>query len=334
MKLFCCRKSSTAPTGLIFADRFYCDTSKRVGSGSFGSVFSGEIIDTREPIAIKIEKKRKGRKSLLAWEASVYEAVGARLVPKNEPPDFLWYGDQHGYRALVMRLLGPSIEDVFQLVNEFVASNHRRFSTTTCCVIGVLMLQIIEGLHDEGYVHRDIKPANFLMGLDSSKNELKVIDFGLVTSFLDSSRRHIAFDQSNTVSLIGTPRFASLNSHNGCTLSRRDDLESIAYTLLYLLKGTLPWWEVETTSVSGTKEEALEMIKRKKAQPTALWCRNLPVEFVDFLNYSRNLKFEERPSYSHWIAVFTSLCSSCSGSTVDDITTVKCDWHNIAYASL
>ncbi|KAL0223884.1 hypothetical protein P9112_003274 [Eukaryota sp. TZLM1-RC] len=319
--------SSSSDSRLVFANRFLCDTSRRVGSGSFGSVFSGEILDTNEPIAVKIEKKRKNnRKSSLAWEAKVYAEVGSFIKPPDQPPDFLWYGEQHGYRALVMRLLGPSLEDVFQLVNEYVASNHKRFSPSTCCVLAVLMIQILEAFHENGYIHRDVKPANFLMGLDSSVNELRMIDLGLVCNWQDPiTRNHIPFDQRDDVSLIGTPRFASINSHNGCTLSRRDDLESVCYTLLYLLKGTLPWWDIDFDGKD--RQWVLDQMKKKKINGLCGWFNNVPIEFSDFLSYVKKLGFEEKPDYGHWVGVFIRLYSSLTGSSVSDIRFVKCDWH-------
>ncbi|KAL0238631.1 hypothetical protein GEMRC1_013104 [Eukaryota sp. GEM-RC1] len=226
-----------------------------------------------------------------------------------------------------MRLLGPSIEDVFQLVNEYVSTNHKKFSTSTCCVLAVLMLQIVKSLHEHGFLHRDIKPANFLMGLDSAQNELRMIDFGLTTYWRDpTTKEHVAYGQSDDVSLIGTPRFASINSHNGVVLSRRDDLESISYTLIYFLKGTLPWWEVDSNPRMG-RDELLDQIRKKKCTAPSIWCKNIPIEFVDFVNYVRRLGYDEEPDYDHWVSVFRNLCSATLGTSVTDITEVKCDWH-------
>ncbi|KAI0310387.1 kinase-like domain-containing protein, partial [Amylostereum chailletii] len=102
----------------------------------------------------------------------------------------------------------------------------------------------LESLHSRGYIHRDIKPSNFLFGLEEESMRVFLIDFGLAHRYIDpDSGRHIPFN--HTKELIGTPRWASINAHSGIEQSRRDDLESLAYVLIYFARGSLPWQKMK-----------------------------------------------------------------------------------------
>lgn len=95
---------------------------------------------------------------------------------------------------------------------------------------------------------------------------------------------------------MGTSRYASLNSHRGIELSRRDDLESLAYVLIYLAKGTLPWANLQIKDYNS-KNLAIRILKEQTS--SEILCENLPIEFAKFLKYSREIPFKERPSYSY-----------------------------------
>ncbi|XP_076949687.1 casein kinase 1-like protein HD16 [Bidens hawaiensis] len=147
------------------------------------------------------------------------------------------YKGRHGdYYILVMDKLGPSLWDVWNSSNQVL-------SEEMVACIAVESLSILEQFHLRGFVHGDIKPENFLLGQPGTVNEKKLylVDLGLASKWRDtSSGNHVDYEQKPDV-FRGTVRYASVHAHSGRTGSRRDDLESLAYTLIFLLKGKLPW---------------------------------------------------------------------------------------------
>jgi serine/threonine protein kinase len=125
-------------------------------------------------------------------------------------------------------------------------------------MLGDQMLQRIEFVHNNSFLHRDIKPDNFLMGHGKNQHVLYIIDFGLAKRFIDpKTGDHIPYRDGK--SLTGTARYASLNTHIGQEQSRRDDIESIAFVMVYLIKGELPWQGVP----GKDKDEKYKKIKEK-----------------------------------------------------------------------
>ena len=152
-------------------------------------------------------------------------------------------------------------------------------------------------------IHRDVKPDNFLLGKRKNQWLLYIIDYGLSKHFkAPKTGKHIPYRTNKD--LTGTARYASLNTHMGIEQSRRDDLEGIANTLIYLLKGSLPWQNVQ----AKTKAEKYRKIKSIKFSTTPeMLCKGYPIEFIIFLNYSRKLSFEEQPDYNYIQKLFDNL---------------------------
>jgi casein kinase 1 len=150
----------------------------------------------------------------------------------------------------------------------------------------------IEKVHEERIIHRDIKPDNFLIGIGKKQHYVYIIDFGLAKRFRDpKTGEHIPYRDGKN--LTGTARYASVNTHVGIEQSRRDDLESIVYILIYFLKGELPWQGVK----AKTKSEKKEKIKNQKKFVTiGEMCFGLPPQFNELLTYVKNLKFDEIPN--------------------------------------
>lgn len=294
----------------IIANTFQID--KKIGSGAFGEIYSGKVIHSGAPVAIKVEVNT-AKHPQLAHESRVYKTLaGASGFPR-----LLYFGADGPVNVLVMELVGPSLEQLF------VACG-KKFSTKTVCMLGDAMLQRIEFLHCKHYVHRDVKPDNFTMGMKENVAQVYLLDFGLAHRYRDNSTQlHIACTEGK--SLTGTARYASVNTHLGLEQSRRDDLESLGYVLVYFLRGELPWQGIKAAS----RDEKYRLIQERKQKiPLDQLCKGLPQELATFLLYVKELKFDERPDYTYLRRLLknTLLRSQC----VDD---KQFDWMQLPTAS-
>uniref|UniRef100_A0A0D9VEU2 non-specific serine/threonine protein kinase n=1 Tax=Leersia perrieri TaxID=77586 RepID=A0A0D9VEU2_9ORYZ len=220
---------------------------RKIGSGSFGEIYLATHVDTYEIVAVKIESSKTNHPQLL-YEAKLYNALQGGTGIAN----IKWCGIDGEDNVLVIDLLGPSLEDLFVYCG-------RRFSLKTVLMLADQMITRVEFMHSKGYLHRDIKPDNFLMGLGRKANQVYIIDFGLAKRYRDATtNRHIPYRENKN--LTGTARYASSNTHLGIEQSRRDDLESIGYVLLYFLRGSLPWQGLK----AATKKQKYDKISEKK----------------------------------------------------------------------
>ena len=185
-----------------------------------------------------------------------------------------------------MELLGKSLEDVFQ-------QQQKKFSIKTVCMVGIQMLDRLEFIHNKNIIHRDIKPDNFVLGLDNKSHIIYILDFGLSKKFRSSrTHQHIKFNVNKK--LTGTARYASINALKGCEQSRRDDLEAIGYVLMYFLRGSLPW---QGLHVHKGEDRYKKILAKKRSTSAEELCLGFPNEFVEYINYTRNLEFEADPDY-------------------------------------
>eukprot|EP00826_Nyctotherus_ovalis_P040762 TRINITY_DN4042_c0_g1_i14.p1 TRINITY_DN4042_c0_g1~~TRINITY_DN4042_c0_g1_i14.p1 ORF type:complete len:224 (-),score=48.58 TRINITY_DN4042_c0_g1_i14:308-979(-) len=195
-----------------------------------------------------------------------------------------------------MELLGNSVEKIFQKFK-------RKFSLKTMLMLVDQMIKALEMFHTHHYIHRDIKPENFVIGLGADAGSIYLLDFGLAKRFRDPfSGLHIPYrDHKN---FTGTARYASTKAHFGVEQSRRDDLESLGHLFVYLLKGSLPWQNMQ----AANKKEKYEKIRQKKVSVSLdKLCSGLPAEFQVYLNYCRTMKFNERPDYIYMLKIFSEL---------------------------
>ncbi|KAG2650196.1 casein kinase 1-like protein 4 isoform X1 [Panicum virgatum] len=264
---------------------------RKIGSGSFGEIYLATHVDTYEIVAVKIESSKTNHPQLL-YEAKLYNALQGGTGIAN----IKWCGIDGDENILVIDLLGPSLEDLFVYCG-------RRFSLKTVLMLADQIITRIEFMHSKGYLHRDIKPDNFLMGLGRKANQVYVIDFGLAKRYRDSTtNRHIPYRENKN--LTGTARYASRNTHLGIEQSRRDDLESIGYVLLYFLRGSLPWQGLK----AATKKQKYDKISEKKlSTPIEALCKSHPVEFASYFHYCHSLTFDQRPDYSFLRRLFRDL---------------------------
>jgi casein kinase 1/casein kinase I family protein HRR25 len=165
------------------------------------------------------------------------------------------------------------------------------------------LLSRLEYVHTKSFIHRDVKPDNFLIGLGKRQSVIHIIDFGLAKKYRDPrSHQHIPYRENKN--LTGTARYASINTHIGIEQSRRDDLESLGYVLMYFIRGSLPWQGLK----ANTKKQKYERIMdRKMSTSTEQLCKGYPTEFRSYFEYCRSLRFEDRPDYAYLKRLFKEL---------------------------
>ena len=256
---------------------------RKIGSGSFGDIYIGNNVHTGEEVAIKLESIKSKHPQLL-YESKLYKILAGGVGV----PNVHWYGVEGDYNVMVIDLLGPSLEDLFSFCN-------RKLSLKTVLMLADQMVNRIEYVHAKNFIHRDIKPDNFLIGLGKKANQVHIIDFGLAKKYRDpKTQQHIPYREGKN--LTGTARYASVNTHLGIEQSRRDDLEAIGYVLMYFNRGSLPW---QGLKANGKKEKYEKIMEKKMSTPVEALCKHFPTEFVTYLNYTRSLRFEDRPDYAY-----------------------------------
>ncbi|EES00121.1 hypothetical protein BDA96_03G032600 [Sorghum bicolor] len=277
---------------------------RKLGKGGFGQVYVGRRISAprlsdRNPgsnaleVALKFEHQTsKGCNYGAPYEWQVYNTLsGNHGVPRVH-----YKGKQGEFYIMVMDMLGPSLWDVWN-------NNSHSMSVEMVACIGIEAISILEKMHSKGYVHGDVKPENFLLGPPGTPEEKKLflVDLGLATKWKDAGTgHHVEYDQRPDI-FRGTVRYASVHAHLGRTGSRRDDLESLAYTLIFLLRGRLPW-----QGYQGENKGFLVCKKKMATSPESL-CGICPQPFRNFVEYVVNLKFDEEPNYAKCISLFDGI---------------------------
>ncbi|KAH0512923.1 Casein kinase I isoform alpha [Microtus ochrogaster] len=248
---------------------------RKIGSGSFGDIYLAINITNGEEVAVKLESQ-KARHPQLLYESKLYKILQGGVGI----PHIRWYGQEKDYNVLVMDLLGPSLEDLFNFCS-------RRFTMKTVLMLADQMISRIEYVHTKNFIHRDIKPDNFLMGIGRHCNKLFLIDFGLAKKYRDNrTRQHIPYREDKN--LTGTARYASINAHLGIE-------QRLNPSVNYLLQ-------------AATNKQKYEKISEKKmSTPVEVLCKGFPAEFAMYLNYCRGLRFEEAPDYMYLRQLFRIL---------------------------
>ncbi|KIY43570.1 CK1/CK1/CK1-G protein kinase [Fistulina hepatica ATCC 64428] len=275
---------------------------KKIGEGSFGVIFEGTNLLNSQTVAIKFEP-RKAEAPQLRDECRSYRILSGCVGI----PQIYHFGQEGLHNILVIDLLGPSLEDLFDMCA-------RKFSTKTVCMAARQMISRVQTIHEKNLIYRDIKPDNFLIGRPGTKgaNIIHVVDFGMAKQYRDpKTKQHIPYRERKSLS--GTARYMSVNTHLGREQSRRDDLESLGHVFMYFLRGSLPWQGLK----AATNKQKYEKIgEKKQSTPIKELSENFPEEFGIYLNYVRKLGFEETPDYDFLRELFAKVMKN--NGDVDD----------------
>jgi len=276
----------TAQQSSIIVGKTY-RLNKKIGEGSFGKIYNAQHKDSGKEVAIKLVTK-ENHQALFENEILMYE----RLKDSKYIPSLYSAGTEGKYNYFVMPLLEQNLE-------QLRASYGTQMNMKVILHLGVQMLNALEFVHDKGILHRDIKPANFLLKTNEQNiSELYLIDFGLAGLYYyeeDATcvKKHIPMKTGEK--LLGTTRYMSVNVQQSFTASRRDDVESLGYILIFLQKGELPW------------QSAGEMVPAIKQTFGWAYAANIVGEFILFNQYCKNLPFAAKPNYEYLRNVLTNL---------------------------
>ena len=251
----------------------------KLSQGSFGQVYKGENIRTGDVVAVKVEPKGGDHKSLKS-EAKIYQY----LAKLDGFPQLKWYGSTNKVTYLVTDLLDYSISDLVK--------KEGRLEMEMVLLLGKQMIQRLYILHNYFLLHRDIKPQNFMLQIQT--NKLFLIDFGFCKRY---NYDGVHIEEGAISKMIGTPNFVSINVHKGVEPSRRDDLESCIYIMIYMLFGKLFWdKEIDSKNMCLKKEQLTNSEKSL-----------IPDFLKQLLIYVRALDFDECPDYDEIIKVFDTV---------------------------
>ena len=262
-----------------------------IGKGSFGVIYKGENIRTREKVAIKVETIEHGT-YLLKNESIIYRYLNNMAGI----PSVKWFGKDDTNYYMVINLLGKSLQNIKDEIGCFTLHDALK--------IGIYLITLIQNIHEKGLVHRDIKPDNFLFGLDDT-SKIYIIDFGFCKSYVGDDNEHMRMKKTNN--LIGSRTYASINAHNFDEISRRDDLESLCYTLIYLVFGKLDWQLKSSDPYNHEHPKITNLrIRDMKINMIETPAPYIPSIFINSLKYIRTLDFDDKPDYTYLIEIFSA----------------------------
>lgn len=278
---------------------------KALGKGGFGTTYRGLHVETLQPLAIKVEHAAKtakhGRYTPLQHEQQIY----ALLHPCPGLPAIEWQGtvldDGVQSRVLVMELLGGALHSL-----------PVPFTRPALLECGAQMLRLLKHCHERGIVHRDIKPDNIMHGRGEHKGRLFLVDFGLAKRLQGADGAHVPLVRNKK--LTGSAGYCSVFTHQGLSQSYRDDLESLAYTLLFLVTGSLPWQGLTRKGKHHKSQKAeiyREIGQAKAAQPPSVLCRGQP-ELQELLEVAQSLSYGQLPPYAALLARFNAASKDLS----------------------
>eukprot|EP00347_Sterkiella_histriomuscorum_P015329 403357434 len=288
---------------------------KYLGQGAQGAVIKYEIINISDDdefenqckrfVAIKFEEIANTKTQTLLNESLICKKLsmekGLANVPKYFEHGFFKDGEA-SYNYLIMESLEISfmnkIQDSIENLGEQETSAYLQLVTTS-------LILSLKTFHSSGYVHLDIKPDNIMIRRNQDKNEFCFIDLGTSLEYMDNFGIHKRFKQTGAIR--GTTVFASKNSLMMYELSRRDDLESLFLTMIYIINKLVmkvdgfPYQkDVQVEDNSGLR---FQILSNKITQIVDEYLFKgdhsnwVTKQIIKCIKQVRKLRFEEEPDY-------------------------------------
>ncbi len=298
----------------IIDDTYKILTDQRLGGGSFGHVYKCLNIKTNKEYSIKVESNDITNPQLF------HEYKILKLLEGNEGiPNTYLFKNIGGESILIIDLLGPNLEDILQ------DTKSKKFTLKTCLMTLKQLIERLKIIHKEGIIHRDLKPENLLVNKNIRNSLIYLIDYGLSKKYKDAKNdMHIPFRNERPIT--GTIRYISINTHKGFEQSRRDDIESALYIIVYFLNGKLDWDGIKCK----TKDEKIKKIMEKKEEfKNNKEYKKLPQSFSQIFQYVYNINFEEKPNYEYIFGVINKGLEQYDGESNYEKTLY--DWQSIEF---
>ncbi|GJJ15394.1 hypothetical protein Clacol_009670 [Clathrus columnatus] len=278
-----------------------CPGNCQLGDGGYSKVY--KAVDANSGQVVALKKSRvplRIKRPHLRYESWVLQLLqGHTAIPK---------------------ILGQNLRDK-------ITGEGTGLSVMTVVRVLEQILSALKHVHKHGLVHRDIKPQNLLCS-DYDASRIMLIDFGLTKRTIPGLPR-TRDPLKEKKPIVGTLPWASLNSHRGTDLAPRDDLKSLAYTVLFLLRGNMPWRSENYNPKEPKLLRQTRVYRSKSSFAGSQLAMNFPSDFAYLLDYSRHLDFHQLPDYDDLASRFSRLADSLGGYTKSD----PLDWTQVPVPS-
>ncbi|TRM58500.1 kinase-like domain-containing protein [Schizophyllum amplum] len=275
---------------MYFRQRPNCSTT--------GRIYAGRVMNEAATRVVAVKKSRITRRLAVMKNPMLRHEACAMLTLRGHPsiPEVYAWGRTQIFEYLALEMLGDTIDTSLDLDEGLTMRN--------LIALVCQMLDALAHVHSHHIVHCDVKPDNFLFDLNPAVGQIKLIDFGISRVYRNpATLEHV--QECTMPRHIGSRSYISLNVHNHHNPSRRDDMESLAYTIIDLLCDGLPWAyrEVESRDVCAIKQ----------TWDGSALCAGYPPVFGAFVDYVRSLAFQEAPDYATWRRQFLAVAPSICG---------------------
>ena len=286
--------------------------NKKIGGGAFGKIYTCINNKTKEICACKIEKPDIENPQL----NNEYRILSLLKNYDYFPKCFKYCNSQYGY-ILILERLGSNLGVIMSKLP------NKKFSMKSALMIINQSLERLKLIHEKGIIHRDMKPENLCIGYKGKEKNIYLIDFGLSKIINNDKKNQFLLNIKKEKIVIGTVRYISMNAHLGNEQYKKDDLESLAYMMIFFIKGELPWQNMKAKS---RKEKYTKIYQKKKHTVNSELCNFLPDEIKTFLNYVLNLNQKQNPDYVKLTNLINNLMKKY-GYTNDS----QFDWYSSSF---